>query len=408
MNTRPNDIVVVGAGIVGLAAAMKLLERHPGLRLAVVDKEATIAVHQTGHNSAVLHRGIYYAPGSLKARLCVTGADELVAFCGERGIPVDACGKVIVALDESELPALDTLEERGVANGVPGLERIGPERLAEIEPHVRGVAALLSPQTGIVDFRLVAAAYADVIHERGGEIRLSHAVRAIHGSNGSLVIETDHGEISTRHVVTCAGLHSDRVAALTDPGADHALRIVPFRGDYYVLRPEARHLARNLIYPIPDPRFPFLGVHFTRRPDGEVWAGPNAVLAFAREGYRRTDVSVRDLASVFGFRGFWRMALRYWRMGAEEMWRDYSKAAFLRALQRYVPAVTSDDLLPGPSGVRAQAVRLDGSLVDDFVVQVSAGGRAIHVRNAPSPAATSSLAIGSLIADRADQTFNLV
>jgi len=408
MKTRPHDIVIVGAGIVGLASAMKLLERHPGLRLAIVDKEDTIAAHQTGHNSAVLHRGIYYAPGSLKARLCVTGAEELVRFCGERGIPVDACGKVIVAIDESELPALDTLEQRGVANGVPGLERIGPERLAEIEPHVRGVAALLSPQTGIVDFRLVAAAYADVIRERGGEIHLSHGVRAIHGSNGSLVVETDGGELTTRHVITCAGLHSDRVAALTDPGADHALRIVPFRGDYYVLRPEARHLARNLIYPIPDPRFPFLGVHFTRRPDGEVWAGPNAVLAFAREGYRRTDFSARDLASTLGFRGFWRMAFRYWRMGAEEMLRDYSKAAFLKALQRYVPDVTSDDLLPGPSGVRAQAVRLDGSLVDDFVVQVSAGGRAIHVRNAPSPAATSSLAIGSLIADRADETFQLV
>ena len=407
VQTRPFDIVVVGAGIVGLAAAMKLLERRPGLRMAVLDKEPRIGVHQTGHNSGVLHRGIYYAPGSLKADLCVRGADEMVRFCDERGIPVDACGKVIVAVDESELPALDTLHQRGIANGVPGLERIGPERIAELEPHLVGVAGLFSPKTGVIDYGLVAEAYADVIREAGAEIRLSHEVRSVARSNGTLVLGTDHGEVTTRHLITCAGLQSDRLAALTEPDAERSLRIVPFRGDYYVLRPEARHLARNLIYPVPDARFPFLGVHFTRRPDGEVWAGPNAVLAFAREGYRRRDISPRDLGEVLRFAGFWKMALRYWRVGAEEMWRDYWKRAFLRALQRYVPAVELDDLLPGPSGVRAQAVRDDGSLVDDFLVDVSAGGRAIHVRNAPSPAATSSLAIGALIADRAEDVFGL-
>ncbi len=400
MTAARYDIVVVGAGIVGLSAAMQLLRRRPGLRLAVLDKESVIGAHQTGHNSGVLHRGIYYVPGSLKARLCVAGSEELVRFCDERGIPLERCGKVIVARNESELPGLEELHRRGAANGVPGLERIGPERLAELEPHVRGVAALLSPQTGIVDFRLVAAAYADDIREHGGEVLLSHGVQHIHRSDATLVLETDGGEIRTSCLVTCAGLHSDRVASLTDAGADKSLRIVPFRGDYYVLRPERRHLARNLIYPVPDPRFPFLGVHFTRRPNGEVWTGPNAVLAFAREGYRRTDMSMGDLAASLGYRGFWRMALRYWRVGAEEMVRDYWKPAFVAALQRYVPELRSDDLLPGPSGVRAQALGVDGSLVDDFVVQVSASGRVVHVRNAPSPAATSSMAIGSMLADQ--------
>jgi (S)-2-hydroxyglutarate dehydrogenase len=401
------DVAVVGAGIVGLAAALKLLERHPRLRLAVLDKEPTIGAHQTGHNSSVVHRGIYYAPGSLKARLCVAGADELIRFCEERSIELQRCGKVIVASDESELPRLEELHRRGVANGVPGLERIGPERLAELEPHVAGVGALFSPQTGIVDFRQVAATYASVVAERGGEILLSHGVRAVHRSAGGLTLQTDGGDVQARQLLTCAGLHSDRVAAMTEPGADRTLRIVPFRGDYYVLRAERRHLARNLVNPVPDSRYPFLGVHFTRRPDGEVWAGPNAVLAFAREGYRRTDVSVPDLASAFAFRGFWRMAGQHWRMGIAEMVRDYSKRAFVSALQRYIPELRGEDLLPGPSGVRAQALRLDGALVDDFVVELGASGRAIHVRNAPSPAATSSLAIGGLIADRADEAWDL-
>jgi (S)-2-hydroxyglutarate dehydrogenase len=394
------DVLVVGAGIVGLASALRLLERHPGLRLAIVDKEPEIGRHQTGHNSGVLHRGVYYAPGSLKARLCVQGAEELTAYCAERGIPVTEAGKVIVALDQSELPALDELHRRASANGVPDLELIGPERLRELEPHVAGVRALHSPRTAVVDFSAVARAYADDVQLRGAELLLGEEVRAIHEASDHVTVETRSGTHAATHLVACAGLQSDRVAAMSDRTADRELRIVPFRGDYYVLRPERRNLVRGLIYPVPDPRFPFLGVHFTIRHDGEVWAGPNAVLAFAREGYGRFDLSPRELAGTLGYPGFWRVAGRYWRTGAGEMWRDYVRSAFGRALRRYVPEVRNEDLLAGPSGVRAQAVGRDGSLVDDFLVTRT--GRSLHVRNAPSPAATSSLAIGTLIAERAE------
>jgi L-2-hydroxyglutarate oxidase LhgO len=396
-----HDVVIVGAGIVGLAAAMRLLERHPALRLVIVDKEDRIAHHQSGRNSGVLHRGVYYAPGSLKAQLCVRGADELVAFCERHDIRVNPVGKVIVALDESELPALHELHRRGTQNGVPDLKLIDRDRLREIEPHAAGIQALHSPHTAVIDFRAVAHAYAREIVDRGGEIRLRTTVRGIHAGSDEVVLETDADPIHTRALVTCAGLYSDRLAAMTDLRSGRQLRIVPFRGDYFVLRPERRSLVRGLLYPVPDPRFPFLGVHFTIRHDGEVWAGPNAVLAFRREGYDRLAISPAELWDTLSFRGFWRVAFRYWRVGAEEMWRDFVKAAFVRALQAYVPEVRGDDLVPGPSGVRAQAVGLDGSLVDDFVVERS--GKALHVRNAPSPAATSSLAIGSLIADRAEQ-----
>lgn len=394
------DVAVVGAGIVGLASAFALLERHPRLRVVVVDKEAEVARHQSGHNSGVLHRGVYYAPGSLKARLCVQGADALARFCAERGIEVRLVGKVIVALDDSELPALHELHRRGQANGVPQLRLISAAELRELEPHAAGVAALHSPQTGVVDFRAVAAAYADEVRARGGEIRLGCAVRAIHEGSDEVTLETDGAPIRAARLITCAGLHSDRVAAMTNPDAARRLRIVPFRGDYYVVRPERRSLVRGLIYPVPDPRFPFLGVHFTVRHDGELWAGPNAVLAFGREGYRRSTIRPRELLDTLAFPGFWRVAGRYWRVGAAEMWRDFVKPAFVAALRRYVPDIRDDDLLPGPAGVRAQALARDGSLVDDFVVERS--GRALHVRNAPSPAATSSLAIGALIADRAE------
>lgn len=395
------DVIVVGAGIVGLASALRLLERHPTLRLAVLDKEPDIASHQSGHNSGVVHRGVYYAPGSLKARLCVGGADELVAYCAAHDIPVTPVGKVIVALTDAELPALEELHRRGMANGVRDLELIGPERLREIEPHAAGVKALHSPHTGVVDFGAVARAYADDVARRGGEILLEHEVRAIHDRSDLVTVETGAGELTASNVIACAGLQSDSVATLSEPHASRDLKIVPFRGDYYVLRPERRGLVNGLIYPVPDPRFPFLGVHFTIRHDGEVWAGPNAVLAFAREGYGRFDISPRELADTLTYRGFWRVAARHWRVGAAEMWRDYVRPAFVAALCRYVPGIRNDDLLPGPSGVRAQAVAMDGSLVDDFLVTRS--GRTLHVRNAPSPAATSSLAIGAMIADRAEE-----
>ncbi len=405
MVSRPYDVAVIGAGIVGLASALKLAERHPKLRLAVVDKEERIGAHQTSHNSGVVHRGVYYTPGSLKARLCVQGADELIRLCDAHGIAVQRCGKLIVAVSERELPALDELARRGRANGVPGLERVDRGRLEELQPGIAGLAALYSPETAIVDFAKVAQAMAADVEAGGGELLLGRRVQGISPDGAGAVLTTSAGEVRARHVISCAGLWSDRVAAMTDPRSAAGLRIIPFRGDYWVVRPDRAAHLRRLVYPVPDPRFPFLGVHFTLRHDGEVWAGPNAVLAFAREGYRRSDLRPRELLDVLRFPGFWRMAGRYWRTGAAELWRDYVKGAFLAALRRYDPDLRADDLLPGPSGVRAQAVRRDGSLVDDFVLDVSE--RAIHVRNAPSPAATSSLAIGAHIADAADAAFGL-
>ena len=393
------DIAVIGGGIVGLAAARELLRRRPGTRLTILEKERRLGRHQTGHNSGVIHSGIYYAPGSLKAQACVAGAAQLMRYCDERGIPYERCGKVIVALDDSELGRLDELHRRGIANGVPGLEMIGPERLRELEPHVAGVRALWSPNTGIVDFSRVAAAYAADVQAAGGELRLGHEVVRIQRRGATTRLTTTAGDVQARIVVACAGLYADRVATLS--GAPREPRIVPFRGDYYVLRPERRHLVRGLIYPVPDPAFPFLGVHFTRRMGGAVWLGPNAVLAFAREGYRFTSFHPRDLAEVLAFGGFRRLAAKYWRTGLAEMVRDVSKRSFLTSLQAYVPALQLSDMLPGPSGVRAQALAADGTLVDDFVVDVAAG--VLHVRNAPSPAATSSLAIGAMIADAVEQ-----
>jgi len=398
------DMAIIGAGILGLATAMELLSRFPALRLIVLEKEPAIAQHQTGHNSGVIHSGIYYVPGSLKARLCVTGRAKLLAFCDAHAIPYDLCGKVIVATDAEELSRLDQLAERGRVNGVSALEMIGPERLRELEPHAVGIKALYSPATGIVDFSRVARAYAWEVTEHGGEIRTNHAVAAITQRDGYNRIETSAGDVTARWIISCAGLEADRVARIT--GAPRTPQIVPFRGDYYVLRPERRDWVNGMIYPVPDPRFPFLGVHFTRRMDGAVWLGPNAVLAFAREGYRRRDVNVRDLTEIVRYRGFRTLARHYWRTGIDELYRDFRKAAFLKALQRYMPELRMVDLLPGPSGVRAQALGEDGALVDDFVVNVEGG--ALHVRNAPSPAATSSLAIGALIVDTAEQAFSLM
>ena len=390
------DVVVIGAGIVGLATARDLLARHPALSLAVVEKETAIGQHQTGHNSGVIHSGVYYAPGSLKAQLCVAGGAALTEYCDERAIPYERCGKVIVATRADELPRLEELHRRGTANGVRDLDMIGPERLRELEPNAAGIRALWSPHTGIIDFSLVAQSYAEDVERAGGVIRLGEEVVGLSRRGAESVIETTVGTVSAGSVVVCAGLYADHLAALSQAPRDP--RIIPFRGDYYVLPESRRSLVRALIYPVPDPSFPFLGVHFTRRPDGEVWLGPNAVLAFAREGYRRQDVNAAELWETIRFSGFRRLASRYWRLGLAEMWRDVSRLAFLSSLREYVPELELDDLLPGPSGVRAQALDADGTLVDDFVIHRSEG--LLHVRNAPSPAATSSLAIAKLIADR--------
>jgi L-2-hydroxyglutarate oxidase LhgO len=396
-----HDVVVVGGGILGIAAARELLIRKPGISLAVLDKEASLGEHQTGHNSGVIHSGIYYAPGSLKARLCTKGAQLMYEFCESHGVPADRCGKLIVATTEGELSALDELYRRGTANGVPGLEMVGPAGIREHEPHCTGVRAIWSPATGIVDFSRVAEAMAGDVTRLGGVILTGHWVTGLTAASGSVTVRTSRGEFTATRVLTCAGLQSDRVARLS--GAPEEPAIVPFRGDYWQLRPERRHLARNLIYPVPDPKFPFLGVHFTRRiRDDAVWLGPNAVLALAREGYRRSALQVGDLTQTLRNPGFRRMARRYWRTGAAEVYRDLSKRAFVAACQRFVPELAHADVLPGPAGVRAQSVARDGGLVDDFVFNIQ-GNQLMHVRNAPSPAATSCLAIGQLIADEWDR-----
>ncbi len=401
---RSADVAVVGAGILGLAVARTLMRRHPTLRLVVLDKEQEIARHQTGRNSGVIHSGIYYAPGSLKARLCVQGAAALTAYCDEHGIPYQRCGKVVVATSADELPRLEELHRRGVANGVAGLELIGPERLRELEPHAAGVRALYVPATGIVDYGRVARAYADDIEAAGGELLLGHEVHGIvEGTGRGVRIETTAGDVDARNAIFCAGVYADRLARLG--GGDVEPRIVPFRGDYYVLRPERRHLANGLVYPVPDPSFPFLGIHTTLRMDGSMWLGPNAVLAFAREGYGRFQVRPGDLLETFRAPGFRRLARRYWRMGLGETARDYSKRLFVASARKLLPDLEPGDVVAGNAGIRAQALAADGSLVDDFVLERRAG--IVHVRNAPSPGATSSLMIGETIADMAEEAFGL-
>jgi L-2-hydroxyglutarate oxidase len=397
------DVAVIGGGIVGLATALRLLQARPDLDLVVLEKEATLASHQTGHNSGVLHAGLYYQPGSLKARLCQEGKADLETYCEERGVAVEHTGKLVVATDESQLGRFRSLHERAVANGVAGLEEVGPERMRELEPHVAGIRALWSPRTGIVDFGLVARTFAADVTERGGIVETGRRVRSFERRPEGLVLGTDRGDLLAGYVIACAGLQADRVAALA--GDDAGVRIVPFRGDYYTLRPEARHLVRGLIYPVPDPRLPFVGVHLTRRIDGAVLAGPNAVLAAAREGYRRRDISPRDLLDTVGFAGFRRLARSFWRTGAAEMWRDWSRRAFVADLRRLVPALASEHLVFGPSGIRAQAVATDGSMVEDF--KLGGSDRILHVFNAPSPAATSSLAIGRVLSGEAISRFGL-
>ncbi|MCI0492111.1 MAG: L-2-hydroxyglutarate oxidase, partial [Planctomycetes bacterium] len=390
-----SNLVIVGGGIVGLATAYRFLERFPGRTLTVLEKESSIAQHQTGRNSGVLHSGIYYRPGSLKARNCRVGKLAMEEFCRHEGIPFKICGKVIVAIDESELPRLEQIIANGRANGV-ACERIDIVRLRELEPHTAGIAAIHVPEAGIVDYGTVAKRLAEIVEGQGGKIVTDARVTAIrHDANRAIVVTTT-GEFSAEQVVNCAGLFSDRVTRLS--GAKPAARIVPFRGEYYRLRPEAEYLVRTLIYPVPDPRYPFLGIHFTRRFHGQVECGPNAVLAFAREGYRNTLVNPRDLAEALTYPAFWKLAVKYWRTGADEMWRSFSKRAFVRAAQRLVPEVKLEHFEAAPAGVRAQAISPDGSMVDDFLV--SETDRVVNVENAPSPAATASLNIGRLVVDR--------
>ena len=405
MSVDHADVAIIGAGIVGLATALRLLQRRPDLRVVLLEKEATVAAHQSGHNSGVLHAGLYYEPGSLKARLCREGKRDLEVYCAEHGVPIERTGKLVIALDESELKRLDELRERAIANEVSGLEEVGPERIRELEPHAVGIKALWSPGSGIVDFLEVARAFAADVVERGARIETNRAVESIEQRGDEMVIGTPRGELVARCIIACAGLQADRIAAMIgDTGPDGPV-IIPFRGDYYTLTPEARHLVRGLIYPVPDPHFPFLGVHLTKHISGDVLAGPNAVLATAREGYGRADVAWRDLSEALTYPGFLRLARRFWRTGAGEMWRDWSKRSFLAGLRRYVPALSSQHLVFGPSGVRAQALMRDGSLVDDFLLGGS--DRVLHVYNAPSPAATSSLAIGRVLSGEAIKRFGL-
>jgi L-2-hydroxyglutarate oxidase LhgO len=400
--TEKYDVIIVGGGIVGLSIARETTHRFPGLQLAVLEKEESVGTHQSGHNSGVIHAGIYYKPGSMKARLCVEGAALMVEFCREHGIPFQVCGKVIVATSEDELPRLRDLLERGRANGVAGLRMLSPEELHGIEPHAAGVAAIEVPGTGITDYALVCAKYAEIVGTQGGTIRTSTRVTGIQQRGNETIVETSRGTFATHFLLNCAGLFSDRIGRMA--GDEPEVRIIPFRGEYYDLIPTRSDLVRGLIYPVPDPRFPFLGVHFTRRVHGGVDAGPNAVFAFKREGYRRSDFSLRDTLESLSFPGFLRVASKYWRSGADEFHRSVRKASFVAALQKLVPDVTSADLAPGGSGVRAQAIHRTGTLVDDF--QFSHNGNMFHLYNAPSPAATASIAIGRSVVELAAKAFH--
>lgn len=402
MESNDTDIAIVGGGIVGLASALALRQRFPQCRLRIFEKEAAVGLHQTGHNSGVIHAGIYYKPGSFKARLCVRGVRLMKDFCDANGIAYENCGKVIVASDASEVPRLAELLARGIANQVPGLAQIGPERLREIEPEARAVQALVSPETAIVNYLEVTQAMAAVLQRDGVDIRTSSPVLGVKQQGNRLRLRTGGGDFEARYLLNCAGLYSDEVAR--SMGLRPQVQIIPFRGEYYTLR-AGQNLVRGLIYPVPDPNFPFLGVHFTKRISGELEAGPNAVLAFAREGYRFSTVRPREMGRLLAYPGFWAMARRYWRTGADEFARSLSRRAFAQALQKLVPAIEESDLEPGGAGVRAQAVSRDGSLVDDFRIETSP--RAIHVVNAPSPAATASLAIGEHIAELAGKQFEL-
>lgn len=397
------DVVVIGGGIVGLATALNLKKAKPSLRLLLVEKENSLAAHQTGHNSGVIHSGLYYKPGSLKAKNCIEGYHMLIDFCNENNIKYELCGKIVVATSEDQLASLETLYERGIQNGLVGLEKLNKEQMRAIEPHVAGIAGIKVPQTGIINYTKVSEKYAENIKNLGGEIRLGEKVSSISEINGVSTVVTTKGSYNTTLVINCAGLYSDKVAQFTEKEQVKVI-IIPFRGEYYEIKPEKQYLVKHLIYPVPDPNFPFLGVHFTRMVDGGVEAGPNAVLAFKREGYKKLSVDFSEFGETLAWPGFRKVAAKYWKTGIGEYYRSFSKSAFTKALQALIPEIQKDDLVPGGAGVRAQACDYDGGLLDDFAIIENK--QAINVLNAPSPAATSSLSIGKTVAEMALKRLN--
>jgi len=403
MKSSTYDVAIIGGGIVGLATALNLVQNYQ-LSLIILEAENEISAHQTGHNSGVIHSGLYYKPGSLKALNCVTGRKAMYQFCEENEIAHENCGKIVVATDQAEIPSLNMLEERGRANGLEGIRRLSPQEIREYEPHVNGIDGLWVPQTGIVNYTDVSRAYAQKILAAGGEIRTNSRVIGFSNISETIQLQTTSGEVETKNIINCAGLRSDKIAKLC--GVNPGLQIIPFRGEYYEVVPEKEYLVKNLIYPVPDVRFPFLGVHFTRMVHGGVEAGPNAVLALKREGYKKSDISIQDMLYYGGYIGFWRMAFKYWKMSISETYRSYSKAAFVKALQRLIPELKMEDVHPAGSGVRAQALSAEGKLLDDFSIVEKANQ--IHVLNAPSPAATASLSIGETIAGMAKKNFQLI
>ena len=400
---RQYDVVVVGGGIIGLATSMKLTQDFPKLKVAVLEKEKEVAQHQTGHNSGVIHAGIYYAPGSQKANFCSTGGKLLRDFCDEYGIAYDMCGKLIVATDDSEVPQLEELFKRGTENGAEGLRMVDQEEIKEIEPYSAGVKAILSPNTGIIDYFEVSQAYATRMRDNGGDLLTNVEVISIENKDNLVYVNTTSGTIAAKYVLNCAGLHADTVARMM--GVDVGVKIVPFRGEYFSIIPEKEHMVKGLIYPVPNPSMPFLGVHFTRRINGSVEAGPNAVLAFAREGYKKTDVNLKDTLGTLSYAGFWKMSAKYWKVGMHEQYRSLVKGVFVKSLQKLMPEITGDDLGNPGAGVRAQVIDSNGGLLQDFAIEASAN--AIHVLSAPSPGATSSLTISEYIVDLAQESFDL-
>jgi L-2-hydroxyglutarate oxidase len=395
------DILIIGGGIVGLATALKLKQANPHLTLVLLEKESELAKHQTGNNSGVIHSGLYYKPGSLKATNCIKGYHLLIDFCKENEIPFELCGKVVVATSEVELPLLDNLFVRGQQNGLANLRKLSQGELKEIEPHVNGMKGIFVPQTGIVDYKLVALKYGELLAKLGAEIKLNEKVVSIKTISNQSTVVTEKSSYAAKLVINCAGLYSDKVTSMTREKVNY--KIIPFRGEYFKLKKEKEYLVKNLIYPVPDPNFPFLGVHFTRMAKGGVEAGPNAVLAFRREGYKKSDINLAELAETLAWPGFQKVAAKYWKTGFGEMYRSFSKAAFTKALQKLLPEIQQEDLVEGGAGVRAQACDRDGGLVDDFLILEEAN--VINVCNAPSPAATSSLAIGETVAALALKRF---